>query len=182
MTSTTWEYLGEPGDPRRGRIRPALIGAVVAMLVVATAGGIWWSDHVRGSATDALTTAYTETQQVARAGEGSVLGTLRYASPMIGSTAVGEDVRAGLRALVQDSAAEVVVRLDALRATVADTTVLPWQPEQQQAQRALLALIDAETARFAAVAADARRIGTALGTGPASTAEARQALREAGAA
>lgn len=180
MSAPAFEYLGRPDRPapRRGRI---LLSAVVALVAVLVGGLLWVNDHVRSSANEDLATAFRAASQQAANGEQSVIGTLAYASPMIWSTQVSEDVRSGLRALVQGSAADVVVRLGLVRQQVAEVRVLPWQGEQVRARDALLALIDDQSARFAGMARDARDIDLVLAGGPLPTGAAQAALRAAGA-
>lgn len=180
MTTPTFEYLGtaETGAPRR---RPLIVGAAVAVLAIIVGALLWGNDHMRTTANEELATAFRTSSQQAAAGEQSVIGTLAYASPMIWSAQVSEDVRAGLRALVQGSAADVVDRLDTVRDRVADVRILPWHAEQARAREVLLALIDDQRARFAGIARDARDIDLVLAGGPLPTGAAAAALRAAGA-
>lgn len=173
------EYLGTDDRPRRRA--PLVVAGVVGLLAVVAAGFLWWSDSVRTSANEELAVAFSESVAGAEAGERQVQGTLAYASPMIWSATAPEDVRDDLRALVEASAAEVSGRLGALRARVASTTVLPWQEPQAAARSELLALIDAQRARFDGIANDASDIDRVLADGPLPVGAVAEALRTAGA-
>jgi type II secretory pathway pseudopilin PulG len=175
--TVTLEYLGTPAPDRRRT--PYVVAAVIGVLVLAGAGFLWWSDSVRTSANEALASAFRESIDGAAAGERQVQGTLAYASPMIWSASVPEDVRDGLRALVEASAAEASGRLGVLRERVAATTVLPWQGPQAAARAELLALIDAQRARFDGIANDASDIDRILADGPLPVGAATEALRAA---
>lgn len=174
-----FEYLGTPERPRRRG--PLIAAAVVVVIAVLVGGFLWWSDQVRTRATDDLSQVFASAAQRAASGERQVQGTLAYASPMIWSAEVGEDVRADLRALVEASAADVAADLGALREQVATTTVLPWHQEQLRARTELLTLIDAQQARFAGIARDASDIDLVLAGGPLPTGAVSSALRDAGA-
>ena len=152
---------------------------MIGVLALVAAGFLWWSDSVRTSANEQLSVAFRESVDGAAAGERQVQGTLAYASPMIWSTSVPEDVRDGLRALVEATAAEVSGSLGALRERVAATTVLPWHENQAAAQGRLLALIDAQRARFDGIANDASDIDLVLADGPLPVGAVTEALRAA---
>ena len=175
----TLEYLGTPERGRR-RLPMIVLGVLVALAAVA-AGFLWWSDAVRQQANGDLVVAFGESSARAAYGERQVQGTLAYASPMIWSAAVPEDVRDDLRALVEASAADVAADLGVLRDGVAATTVLPWHEPQAEARTELLALIDAQRERFARIAADASDIDRVLADGPLPTGAVQEALRSAGA-
>lgn len=180
MTVPAFEYLGaeEGRAPRRG---PMVAGALVAAFALLVGLVLWGNDHMRSAANEDLATAYRTTTQRADAGEQLVIATLAYASPMIWSSQVGEDVRAGLRALVQGSAAQVVGELDEVHDQVSSIRVLPWQHDQEHARETLLALIGEQRQRFAGIARDARDIDLVLAGGPIPTGAAASALRAAGA-
>lgn len=180
MTAPAFEYLGMEDRPAPRR-RSVLAGIAVALVAVLVGGALWVNDHARSSANDELSSAFSEAAQQARIGEQSVISTLAYASPMIWSTQVTEDVRAGLRALVQDSAADVVARLDVVRDRAMSVRVLPWHAEQQRAKAEVLALLADQRERFAGIARDARDIDLVLAGGPIPTGAAASALRAAGA-
>jgi hypothetical protein len=59
--------------------------------------------------------------------------------------------------------------------------VLPWQDAQLEARAALVALIDAQRARFDGIARDARDIDRVLADGPLPTGSVARALSAAGA-
>ena len=180
MTVPAFEYLGadEGRAPRRGAM---VAGALIAAFALLVGLALWGNDHVRSAANEDLVTAFRTANERADAGERLVISTLAYASPMIWSSQVGEDVRAGLRALVQGSAAQVVADLDEVRDQVAGIRVLPWQPAQERARGSLLALIAEQRQRFAGIARDARDIDLVLAGGPIPTGAAANALRAAGA-
>ncbi len=173
------EYLTTARSERRAPLR--ILGLALALAAASVAGFLWWSDSVRSSATEELTAVFSEASARAASGERQVQGTLAYASPMIWSMEVGEEVRSGLRALVEESAADVASDLGAMRQKAADTTVLPWQEEQLAARDQVLLLIEAQQARFDGIAADASDIDLVLAGGPLPTGAALTALRAAGA-
>jgi hypothetical protein len=175
--TVTLEYLST-SDPDRRRA-PYVVAGVIGLLVLLGAGFLWWSDSVRTSTNVALASAFRESVDSAAAGESLVQATLAYASPMIWSTSVPEDVRSDLRALVEASAADVSGRLGLLRERVAGTTVLPWHGPQAAARAELLALLDAQRARFDGIANDASDIDLILADGPLPVGAATEALRAA---
>jgi hypothetical protein len=156
----TVEYLtaGMP-PPARWRGPALLVAPLLLILGVATA---WGADSLRQRAQDQLEVVQASAAQRAEAGEARVLSMLAYASPMIWSTSVPEDVRAGLRALVEGSAAQVVVELRQQADAARTTIVLPWQSEQQALREQVLLQIEAERARFDRIAADARNIADVM--------------------
>ena len=117
--TVTLEYLGSAA-PDRGRA-PYVIAVVVGLLAVLAAAFLWWSDSVRQGATEELAATFEEATTRAASGERSVQGTLAYATPLIWSADVPEDVRAGLRRVVEDSAAVVAADLVRLRERAAET-------------------------------------------------------------
>lgn len=175
----TLEYLG---TPERGRRRaPFVVLCVVVVLAAVGAGFLWWSDTARQQVNGDLLVAFGESSARAASGERQVQGTLAYASPMIWSAAVPEEVRDDLRALVEASAADVAADLAVLRDQVAATAVLPWHEPQAVARAELLALIDAQRDRFDRIAGDASDIDRVLADGPLPTGAVEEALRAAGA-
>jgi len=175
----TLEYL-EVGERSRPRWQGFLVGAVV--LIALTAAVVaWWSGRLREQANESLGLAIVDVSRDARAGEDVVLSMLQYTSPAIWSTMVGEDVRAGMRGLVQSSADEVVRTLQETRAAAAGTFVVPWDDTQQRAKAAVLDLVDAHLARFERIARDAKAIGPVFGETPPSDDTARALLRASGA-
>ena len=175
----TIEYLETKAPPRQ---RWSLLTGVVVVLVIAIAAAILvWSERAKSAANETFVQAVADAQDRARIGEGRVLSTLTYASPMIWSTEVPEDVRTGLRSLVETSAAEAAASLTQVADSVSAATVLPWQSAQQRARDAVLALVLAERARFDEIAADAREIGRALDLERPSAADALAALGASGA-
>lgn len=152
------EYLGEEPGGRR-----LMVIAGVLALVVAVGGIGWWSQSTADSTNATLDIAVVDVQDQAATGEAQVMGTLNYASPMIWSTTVSPDVRAGLRRLVQASAADVAERLNAIRDSVADAPVLPWQADLARSRDRVLGLVDAYVTRFHRISLDAGRIGEVMG-------------------
>jgi hypothetical protein len=175
----TTEYLsvGQDDPPRWPRL---LVAGLVALALVAV-GVSWWSGHVRQQANDLLGVAVSDADHRARAGEAVVLSTLQYASPMIWSTMVGGDVRAELRAVVERSAAQVVLTLKRTRESADATFVLPWDRTQLKAKDAVLELVDAQLSRFETIASDATSIGEVLAAPAPSDASAVDLLRASGA-
>lgn len=177
--TVTLEYL-RSAAPDRGRA-PYVVAVVVGLLAVLAAAFLWWSDSVRQGATEELAAAFEESTARAASGERAVQGTLAYATPLIWSADVPEDVRAGLRGLVEDSAAVVAADLVSLRDRAAQTVVLPWQQAQLEARAELVDLINAQWVRFDGIAQDARDIDRVLADGPLPVGAAAEALRAAGA-
>jgi hypothetical protein len=177
--TVTLEYLSASAPDRRRA--PYVVAAVIGLLALIAAGFLWWSDSVRSSANEELLATFEESAARSASGERAVQGMLAYATPLIWSADVPEDVRAGLRGVVEESAAVVAVDLLGLRERAAATMVLPWQQLQLEAQAELVALIDAQRARFDGIARDARDIDRVLADGPLPTGAAAEALRSAGA-
>lgn len=175
----TLEYLGSAAPDRRRA--PVIVGAVIGLLAVLAAAFLWWSDSVRQAATEELVTTFEESTARSASGERAVQGTLAYATPLIWSAAVPEDVRDGLRGLVEESAAVVAGDLARLREQALATMVLPWQQAQLDARAELVALIDDQRERFDGIARDARDIDRVLADGPLPTGAVAEALRAAGA-
>lgn len=174
------EYLATEREPSRHRPSPWLTVAVLVVVLLASLVVIG-SELVRRQANASMAAALQVAQDQSRIGTGSVQSTLAYASPMIWSESVSEEVRAGLREVVQDSAADVVGRLAAVRQEVDAVTVLPWQRAQLLARDRLSAHIAAQQERFARISRDARSIGAALEAPAPSPAEAIESLRASGA-
>ena len=179
MTETAaFEYLGSPRAERR---RPPLIviGALV-LLAAVVAGFLWWAESVREQTTVELGEVFAASVARADSGERQVQGTLAYASPMIWSAEAPGDVREGLRALVEESAAEVSSDFEALQERLERALVLPWHEDQAFARDELLGLLAAQQARFAGIAEDAADIDLVLAGGPLQTGVVLDALRQAG--
>ena len=175
----TLEYLEAEERVRPRWQRPVIIGGVlVAVVAVALT---WASGQVRVQANRELVRAMTEVDHDARAGEDVVLSMLEYTSPTIWSTRVGEDVRAGMRGLVEGSARQVVGNLQETRDAVAATLVLPWDGTQRRAKDAVLALVSAHLERFERIAGDASAIGPVFAAEEPSDDTARALLRASGA-
>jgi hypothetical protein len=172
------EYLGH--DPRR-RLPRRWAAVALAVAVALVMLPVWANAVVVDRANAAMSAAYAQSQRQIEIGEGEVLSTLAYAQPMIWSALWPESTRAGLRDLVQGSAADASERLAQTRAEVAGTLVLPWQSAQRDARIRLLALLDAEQARFARIAADARAIAEVLGSPRPPVAAVVDSLRASGA-
>ena len=158
-----------------------VVAGVIGLLALVAAGFLWWSDSMRSSANEQLTIAFRDAVEGAAAGERQVQGTLAYASPMIWSASVPEGVREDLRALVEATAADVSADLGIVRERVAGTSVLPWHEPQAAARAELLALIDAQRARFDGIANDASDIDLILADGPLPVGAVTEALGSAGA-
>jgi len=175
----TVEYLATEAPPRQRH--PWLVGIAITVLLAVVGGLLVWSDHLKNEANDSLSSAVIEAQERARVGEGRVLSTLTYANPMIWSQEVPEDVRAGLRGLVETSAAEASDALTEVVEQVTGLTILPWQSAQAEARERVLDLILAERVRFDRIAIDARDIGEALAVPRPQIEDAAAALRASGA-
>lgn len=179
----TLEYLGTAEDTDRKVLRrlPIILGLVV-LAVAALAGlGLRWSESVRSTAQLQLEEGLTRSEQLAAAGERSVQGTLAYASPLIWSLSVPEEVRAGLRDLVAASAADAADELLALRDELRGTLVLPWQGPTLEARDEVVALIDSQAQRLARIAQDASNVDRVLADGLIPSGPAQAALARASA-
>lgn len=172
------EYLGH--DRRRPRSRWWAV-ATLAVIVVGGVVPIWANAIVIDRANQQFGAAFARSQQQVDIGEREVLGTLAYSQPMIWSSQWPESTRAGLRAIVQDSAAAGAARLARTRDDVAGTLVLPWQSAQRAARQRLLELIDADLERFDRIAADARAISDVMAAPRPATAVVVDSLRASGA-
>ena len=179
-TIVSMEYIGTPERERR-RV-PGLVLASVLLLAAGAATFLWWADSVARTATLELATAFSASDSRAASGERQVQGTVAYASPMIWSTSVPEDVRASLRALVEETAADVAGDLAAIEEQAAAILVLPWQEPQLAARQEVLDLIEDQRARFAGISEDAGNIDMILADGPLPTGAALASLRASGAA
>lgn len=158
-----------------------MVDVVIASVAVVVVAFIWWVDRMGQAAADELALVFADTQARTESGERLVQGTLAYASPMIWSADAPEDVRAGLRDIVEDSAGEVAADLSVLRDRAATVVTLPWHRLEQQARAEVLEFVAAEQARFEAIAADVTDIGLVFADGPLPTGGVAEALRAAGA-
>jgi hypothetical protein len=154
---------------------------LVALLVLLGGLFLWWSESVRRHANETLSVALQSASRDATAGQARVLSTLAYSYPMIWSMSVSDEVRSGLREVVQASSVDVADGLRQVRDQAAEVRVLPWQQSQRQAQQEVLAVIDAYAERFDRMGADATAIGVVLSEPDPSDAAARDSLRASGA-
>ena len=173
------EYLATPHQPSRRPRRAPIV--VVAVVVIVAGLFVWWSDSVRRNANDVLASSLQTADQRATAGQARVLSTLAYSYPMIWSSSVPDHVRAGLRQVVESSAADVAEELRAVRADVIGVRILPWQSAQAAARTQVLGLVDAELARFDLMGRDATSIGLVMSGPEPSDAAARESLSASGA-
>lgn len=174
----TVEYLATKAPSRR----PSwLIGVAVLLVVAAVAGFLWWSDGVRRDALQSMADAVTTAQDRARIGQGRVMSTLAYTSPMIWSASVPEEVRAGLRELVELSAADASATLSSVADEVAGLRILPWQSAQLEARDQVLDFIAAERLRFDRITEYAGNLGEVLAEPDPLPDAALAALRASGA-
>jgi hypothetical protein len=157
-TPPATEVLAVTGRSGPSRRLIAAVAAGVALIAV----GVLGAGALQQRADDDLTTAVAEAAARTQAGEARVLSTLAYASPMIWSSSVPEDVRAGLRQLVQEAAADASGTLADVADQARSVPILPWQREALQRRDQVLALVLADQARFDAIARDARAIGIVL--------------------
>lgn len=146
------------GDDRAPRTR-RWVWLVAALAVVAAL--VAWADGAqRGREFEAVVDRTAQGAQLARWADGLVGSTVQYASPLLISTRVPADVRAGLGDLVSQSAGRGAADLRQARTALAETTVLPWHSALRQARDAAVAYLDARLAFLDAVAADHAALGT----------------------
>lgn len=155
------EYLGRLNGP--SRVPARALAVVVALLVVVLATSLWWNDSARREADRAVGLAAGEAADRVASGEAQVLSVLAYASPMIWSESVPEDVRTELRHLVESEAAEVSAELGVIADRVDQARVLPWHHDLARTRDTVRDLVVEERIRFDAIASDARAIGEVLG-------------------
>jgi hypothetical protein len=153
------EYLGSAVAARRST-RPLAMLLVASVILAALF--LWWSDGVRRNADESVAAVVAEARERTRVGEARVLSTLAYASPMIWSESVPEDVRRDLRALVQASAAQSAADLGRVAARAGSIYVLPWQAPEAHAREQAVVLAGLLRERFELIAADARVLGEVL--------------------
>ncbi len=176
----TIEYL-TTDSPTRRRRSPWVSGVALLLVVAVVTAFMVWADHLKSEANRQLSQAVVAAQDRARIGEGRVNSTLVYASPMIWSTEVPADVQAGLRALVEESAADMAATLTDLVDEVEGIRILPWQSAQAEARERVLEFILAERSRFDRISADAREIRAVLAESRPSIDAAMAALGQSGA-
>ena len=173
------EYLVAKAPPSRRM--PWLIGAAIVLVVGAIAGFVWWSDAVARQANASMLATVTTVEDQSRIGEARVTSTLEYASPMIWSTSVPDNVAADLRELVQQSAKDASATLDESAEVVKALRILPWQASQSDAREAVLAYIAELKARVDAIADSAGKIGLVMAEPAPRPDAALAALRASGA-
>lgn len=156
---------GSAEPPRRWSLRRRLVVAAVVGLLALAVGADRWvdADEVRTARAN-----LAAAEQAADHADGLLQSTFQYSSPLIVSTRASDEVRAGLRALVRQAAADGAAELRAVRTSVAGTRVLPWHTDVRRSREATLAFLDAKIAFLAAGASDYNQ----LNLQPAGVAEA----------
>jgi hypothetical protein len=160
-----------PAEPARRwtRRRRLAVGAAVVLLAVAVAADRWVHAGEVRSARANLAAA----EQAADHADGLLQSTFQYTSPLIVSTRASDQVRAGLRALVMQSAADGAAELRAVRRSVTASRVLPWHGDVRRSKEATLAFLDAKIAFLAAGSRDYN----ALNVAPPAVAQALDRAR-----
>jgi hypothetical protein len=149
---------GPVGSPRRWSRRRWLAAvAVVALLALATAADRWvHADEVRVTRANLALAQLT-----ADHADGLIQSTFQYSSPLIVSTRASDQVRAGLRALVMQSAADGAAELRTMRSSVMASRVLPWHGDVRRSREATLAFLDAKIAFLTAGSRDYNALNVA---------------------
>lgn len=166
----------EQGPVRRTPRLRLLVAVLVPVALVAAA-----VDHIeRRSERSALAACVRGAEVQVTHAVDLVRGVADYASPSLSSPLVTLSVRRSLRAIVQDAAGQGVDPLRRQRTACARTHVVVWHLEMRHAREAYLAYLDAEGARFAAVAGDFGNYGVADTATAQARAEALRALARVG--
>ena len=149
---------GSAEPPRRwSSHRWLAVTAAVVLLAVAVAA----DRGVHAGEVRSARANLAAAEQAADHADGLLQSTFEYSSPLIVSTRASDEVRAGLRALVMQAAADGAAELRAVRTSVADTSVLPWHTDVRRSREATLAFLDAKIAFLAAGARDYNQLDLA---------------------
>lgn len=155
MGATAVETLAAGDADAPPRRWPALAGwLAAALLVVGALGAAIAEGPIRSRSADAISVAASDVRASADRAEGLVLSRVAYASPALTSVAVDEAVRADLRALVGQAAAEGSAAVRAAEEDVATIAVLPWQSDLVAAREAVRAYARARAEALESVAGD----------------------------
>ena len=149
---------GSAEPHRRWSRRRWLALVVVVTLVALTTAADRWV-HAREVRVARANLALA--QLTADHADGLLQSTFQYSSPLIVSTRASDEVRAGLRALVMQAAADGAAELRAVRTSVAETSALPWHTDVRRSREATLAFLDAKIAFLAAGARDYNQLDLA---------------------
>ncbi len=138
------------GSVEPARRAPRLIAVAVSVLLVAGFVGVEADRAQRHRESTELVALTTDGRATAQHAEAVVESTREYAMPLLGSAQ--PNVRAGLAQLVDSSASQGAVAVQAARAKVAATLVLPWHASTRKAKTDELHYLDAWTAYLDTVA------------------------------
>jgi hypothetical protein len=149
---------------------------VVVLVIVSAAVAIGADQRSRAREFSALLVQVTRAQTSITYSQGRIQSMVGYTSPQLTSARAPERVRAGLRKIVQDAAADRVGPLRTRRAAVAGLPVHGWHHEQRHARDAYLDHVDQQLGFVQAVAADLRALYRPDPQAQRLQAEARAAL------
>ena len=133
-------------------------GLLVALLVVTAAGATELDQRDRNREFAALLGQVSRAQSAVRYSDARIQSMVQYTSPQLTSARAPDRVRASLRQLVQQTAADRVAPLRIRREAIARLSVSRWHGEQRRARDTYLAYLDGRIAFLQAVAADLRAL------------------------
>lgn len=152
----------EPSGPAGGRLGTTRqrwwAGLLVALLVVTVAGATELDQRDRNREFAVLLGQVSRAQSAVRYSDARIQSMVQYTSPQLTSARAPDRVRASLRQLVQQTAADRVAPLRIRRDAVARLSVRRWHGEQRRARDTYLAYLDGRIAFLQAVAADLRAL------------------------
>jgi hypothetical protein len=120
------------------------------------AGAVGLDQRTRIDETRALVEQVALSQSSVEYADARIRAMVAYTSPTLQSARAPEGVRAGLRTLVQETAAERVGPLLERRAAVVDLAVRRWHGAQREARDAYVAYLDERIAVLRAMSVDLR--------------------------
>jgi hypothetical protein len=151
---------------------------VVLLVVISSAVAIGVDQRRRAEEFTALVDQVTRGQAAIRYSDARIQSMVQQTSPMLISARAPARVRAGLRQLVQQAAADRVAPTQVRRDAVAGLEVAGWHGEQSRARDAYLEYLDQQIAFLRAVSVDLRTLYRPRVEGGRRLATARQALLE----
>jgi hypothetical protein len=134
----------------------ALAGLVLVLVIAPVAVGA--DERSRGREFDALVHQVTLGQSAVRYSDAGIQSMVQYTSPQLTSARTPANVRASLRKIVQQAAADRLEPMRIRRDAVAGLPVRRWHGEQRQARDAYLAYLDRKIALLRTVSVDLRAL------------------------